>query len=477
MKTPEKKPGKKLEKKSEKKSEKKLEKKLAKKSDKKPEKRPARKERPKKEDVDPISALRDDLHAAERMLSGVETQPPPDDREAPLRKLLDIVEQLGGTHDVDGVLRLAAKQIIDIFEAERVFLIEFSPPDTLSFRFAVSFDGGPIAAPEGEISNAVVREVSRRRVPVLVADATKDRRFANVSSVRNLQLHSVMAAPLVALGELKGIVYADNRRLSGVFDQRSLDLLGLFGNHIGVAVHNAQLFSDLNAARVELAKAERLKAIGQIAAFVAHEVKNPLASLYLLVGMLRERWQEEAMRDRFFKVVPGELDRLNRAVMKLLGYARPTELIKAPVRLEPLMESALQLFEPRFAKMGVEVVKDFAGRTIILGDGERLREVFVNLITNALDAMEKQSVRRLEVSMGRRDSSKVHVVIRDSGTGIPPKAIRVIFDPFHTTKKDGSGMGLAYCHKLVREHAGMIWVENADGGGARFSVILPAYGA
>jgi signal transduction histidine kinase len=431
--------------------------------------------RAKKMTGDPMSALREDLHATEDLLSDVENRS--EVSEGPLRKLLSIVEHLSTTHDVDAVLRLAAKRIIEIFEAERVFLIEYMPPDQLTFRFAISFDGGPIPAPEKEISFAVVREVSKGLAPLLIADATSDQRFANVSSVRNLQLHSVMAAPLMALGELKGVVYADNRRLSGVFTQRSLDLLGLFGNHIGVAVNNAQLFGALTAARAELAQAERLKAIGQIAAFVAHEIKNPLASLYLLVGMMREHWEEEAMRKRFFGVVPGELDRLNKSVTKLLGYSRPTPLTKAAIHITPLVESAFNLMEPRTAEQSVEVVRNFSTLPQVLADGERLREVFVNVITNAIEAMIGRTNKRIEVTLKQIEADKVHMIFRDTGPGIPEADFKAVFDPFYTKKQTGSGMGLAYCQKLVREHGGNISADNAEDGGARFTITLPVYGS
>lgn len=441
-----------------------------------PEKKTMKKTVIKENLVDPMALLRDDLHITEKLLARNEERS--DAREGPLRKMLNIVEQLSATHDVDAVLKLAAKRIIEIFEAERVFLIDFVPPDQLKFRFAASFDGGVIEKPQDEISFAVVREVSQRRVPLLVADATSDRRFANVSSVRNLQLHSVMAAPLMALGELKGVVYADNRRLSGIFTQRSLDLLGLFGNHIGVALNNAQLFGALTAARAELAQAERLKAIGQIAAFVAHEIKNPLASLYLLVGMMRERWEEESMRQRFFSVVPGELDRLNKSVTRLLGYSRPTPLNKAPIQVAPLIESAFKLLDPKIAEQSIKVSKDLSSTLPpILADGERLREVFVNLITNAIEAMVNRQDKRIEVTLKQIDGDQIQMVIHDTGPGIPETDFKVIFEPFHTKKQSGSGMGLAYCLKLVREHGGSIWADNSEQGGARFTIVLPIYGS
>jgi len=427
-------------------------------------------------DRDPLRGAREDLYVAEGALRAMAPEQPGADD--PLARLLKVVEQINAELDVQRVLTVTAEQIIGVFEAERVFIADVGPEDQIRFRLAVTFKGRPIPNPESEVSYAVIRDVARKREPILVANAITDPRFAQVSSVLNLQLHSVMAAPLMARGELLGVVYADNRLLSGAFDQHTLNLLGIFASHAGIALRNARLFHELDEARAKLALSERLRAIGEVATFIAHEVKNPLGSIQILVGALQERWAEPELRAKVFEVVPREVERLNRAVTQILDYARPTPLIKVPVSLASLAQSALQALGPQLEKQQVSVRTDFERDVpAVLGDGERLREVLVNLVKNGLEAMAETPLKELRVSVCRRDEAHVEVALEDSGVGIPEEELPHIFEPFRTLKKAGTGVGLALCQKVVREHGGQIVAENLSRGGARFRLSLPVSGA
>ena len=419
---------------------------------------------------------REDLYFAEQALRSLARVPATSDPA--LGRLLRVVEQINAELDVERVLRVAAEQVIEVFEAERVFITDVMAEDQIRFRVAVTFKGRPVSDPQNEVSHAVIREVAQKREPILVANATTDPRFAQVSSVLDLQLHSVMAAPLLARGDLLGVVYADNRLVSGAFDLHALNLLGIFANHVGIALRNAQLFRDLDEARSELALAERLRAIGEVATFIAHEVKNPLGSIQILVGALQERWTEPELRAKVFEIVPREVERLNRAVSQILDYARPTPLIKVPLSLAKLVQSALATLSPQIEEQRVSVRTEF-GRDVpaVLADGERLREVLVNVLKNSLEAMAEGSRKDLRISVSRRDEAHVEIVLEDSGKGIPVDELPRIFEPFRTQKRTGTGVGLALCQKVVREHGGQIAAENVPQGGARFRLTLPTSGA
>jgi signal transduction histidine kinase len=274
------------------------------------------------------------------------------------------------------------------------------------------------------------------------------------------------------------VVYADNRVLSGTFSPWTLSLLSLFANHVGIALRNAQLFDELNSARTELALAERLKAIGQVAGFVAHEIKNPLGSIRIWSDALEEKWMEPEFRARFLEVVPREVARLDKAVQQILDYARPTPLIKVRVDLVKLVESILRLYDPQIREKQIQVQRDFqAGVPGVLVDGERIREALVNLLRNSLDAMARRPTKQLKITVASLSQTQVCVTIEDTGAGIPETEIKRIFEPFRTFKESGSGIGLALCQKVVREHGGHITAENIPSGGARFRVSLPITGA
>lgn len=287
-----------------------------------------------------------------------------------------------------------------------------------------------------------------------------------------------MVAPLLARGELLGVVYADNRILSGAFNPRTLNLLGIFASHLAIALRNAHLFNEISAAREQLALSERLRAIGQVATFVAHEIKNPLGSIRILLDALQEKWPDAGLRAKVFAVVPREIARLDSAVSQILEYARPTPLVKVPVSLASLVESALRALDPQIQHARIHVSTYFQpGIPNVLADGERTREVLLNLIKNSLEALCDQPKRELRFKVERSDEGHEEILIEDGGPGIPEAMLAKIFEPFQSTKDSGTGIGLALCQKVIREHGGSITAENVRGGGARFRIRLPAGGA
>ncbi len=431
---------------------------------------------------DALGRARREIHALERHLQERRGEPSRAGErsrgENALGKLLRIVARLNTELDLERVLALAADQVIDIFEAERVFIIDLRPDGEFTFRLTASYRGHPVARPELEVSHAVVRQVADRLEPILVEDAATDERFAEVSSVASLDLHSVMAAPLLAKGELLGVVYADNRLLSGAFDPYSLNLLGVFASHVGIAIHNAELFEQLTAAQKQLAAAERLRAIGEVGAFVAHRAKNCLASIRILLAALEQRWMEPEVRDRVFALVPQEIDRLSATVNNILGYARPPSSRRIELRLSSVAKSAIALLAPQLDQAEVNValvVPD--DEPAVLGDGDHLREALVNLVRNALEATVNSGPKEIHIEVRRRGEADVEVVVEDTGPGIPEEDLACIFEPFRTNKQGGSGLGLALCQMVAREHGGRVQAENRVGGGARFRFVVPVAGS
>ena len=431
---------------------------------------------------DALGRARREIHALERHLQERRGEPSRAGErsrgEHALGRLLRIVARLNTELDLERVLGLAAEQVIDIFEAERVFIIDLRPDGEFTFRLTASFRGHPIARPELEVSHAVVRQVADRLEPILVEDAATDERFAEVSSVASLDLHSVMAAPLLAQGELLGVVYADNRLLSGAFDPYSLHLLGVFASHVGIAIRNAELFEQLAATQEQLATAERLRAIGEVGAFVAHRAKNCLASIRILLAALEQRWMEPEVRDRVFTLVPQEINRLSATVNNILGYARPPSSCKDELLLGSVVRSAMAFVAPQLEQAEVDValvVPDEEPE--VLGDGDHLREAFVNLIRNALEAAADSGPKEVRIEVRRSGESDIEVVVEDTGPGIPEDDLTRIFEPFTTHKQGGSGLGLAMCQKVAKEHGGRVLAENRIDGGARFRFVVPVAGS
>ena len=179
----------------------------------------------------------------------------------------------------------------------------------------------------------------------------------------------------------------------------------------------------------------------------------------------------------YARVALAELERVERSISHLLRFGRDEELSVAPLRMEDVLDSALETFRERAARENVEIVRDFDCQGAMWGDAEKLRRVMINLVGNSMDALgadARPEKSRIEVAMGENlAGSEVWVRIRDDGPGMDEETRSRIFTPFFTSKESGTGLGLPITKKLVEAHLGQIEVLEAPGGGAEFLVTLP----
>ena len=243
----------------------------------------------------------------------------------------------------------------------------------------------------------------------------------------------------------------------------------------------------LKATQAQLLQAEKLSAIGQLVAGVAHELNNPLTSVIgyaqLLQEELRETREGEAPRAgpdiaRDLRRIAEESERAARIVRNLLAFARRQSAARAEQDIADVMNRVLSLRAYEFRLKAIELDTDFEpGLPPVLGDGGQMQQALLNLLLNAEQAMRSGPVRRIHV--GARyvaDSGAVELFIADSGHGIPDENLRRIFDPFFTTREvgEGTGLGLSICYGIVRDHGGQISVESRVGQGTTFKMLLPA---
>ncbi len=230
----------------------------------------------------------------------------------------------------------------------------------------------------------------------------------------------------------------------------------------------------------QVRRMDRLASVGTLAAGIAHEIKNPLVSIKTFAQLLPERYEEMDFRNNFGNVVLSEIDRINRLVHNLLGFARPRHVQAGPVQVHDLVDRALTLLENEFKKKNVEVSCEYGDDVpVIIADPEQLYQVVFNLLQNAAQAIDASSGRvtisTKKSTLDTRQVSKEVVLlsIQDTGSGIEKKDVASIFDPFFSTKADGSGLGLSICHNILKEHGATIDVESAPGKGSVFTITLP----
>jgi len=235
--------------------------------------------------------------------------------------------------------------------------------------------------------------------------------------------------------------------------------------------------TDLKRMEEQLIQAEKLAAMGQMLAGVAHELNNPLTAILGVTELVREREGLDESMKRQLDLTHRQARRAARIVQNLLEFSRPASPQKKPIDLSTIIERTLQLHEHSLRRNQVQV--DFTPRTDlppIVGDANQLIQVFLNLISNAEQAIhEVRDAGRIQIRLTLA-AGNVVVTVQDDGVGISPEAMPKVFDPFYTTKRPGggTGLGLSICLSIAREHGGTIQAESLPGGGSAFSVYLPA---
>jgi two-component system sensor histidine kinase PilS (NtrC family) len=220
---------------------------------------------------------------------------------------------------------------------------------------------------------------------------------------------------------------------------------------------------------------EKMAAVGQLAAGIAHEIRNPLASIsgsvQLLGSSLKPQQEEE---HRLMKIVLREIDRLNNLITEFLDFVRPDVLKDDPIDLNQLIRDVAEMLKlNKNLRSDVAQDLDLQATVEISGNRDKLKQALLNIIINAYQAMNDTPEPRITIRTSSEDG-KVTLKIRDRGCGIDEVGLRRMFDPFHTTKPKGTGLGLAVTHKIIESHHGHIEVESAKGVGTEFTLEFPA---
>lgn len=276
-------------------------------------------------------------------------------------------------------------------------------------------------------------------------------------------------------------------------------------DHDGHTVGSLAVFDDLSPLQTleqQLRRADRLASLGQMAAGIAHEIKNPLASIRTFAQLVSRKHHDPSFIEKFERIVPRELERINLIIEELLELARPARLHYAPVDIATVLQRVLEVYGERMQQQNVRLKTMFAANVPpLLADAEQLYRGFANIVLNALEAMPTggelhvtyRSVPKMFTDFtasGFRNprvesaadasetlevcTSAVEVVVSDSGEGIPPEQLDMVFTPFHTTKPKGTGLGLALTHKIIEEHHGSIHMTSQVKRGTVVTVTLPA---
>ena len=240
---------------------------------------------------------------------------------------------------------------------------------------------------------------------------------------------------------------------------------------------NIQNMTDVKRIERQLRRSQRLAALGTMAAGVAHEIRNPLGGIRGASQLLAREMDNNPKLQEFTEVIVQEVDRLDRTVEQLLGFARPTKSDMVPFNIEEAIERALIMLKPEIEKKKIDVQKNCPPRLRkIKADRSQMTQLFLNMFLNALQAMPEQgtlSIALSEKSHPGADKTALVVKVTDTGHGMSRQALEHLFMPFYTNREDGTGLGLAIAHKIIEEHGGTIDVASEEEKGTTFTMSFP----
>ncbi|HIC85834.1 MAG TPA: PAS domain S-box protein [Desulfobacterales bacterium] len=221
----------------------------------------------------------------------------------------------------------------------------------------------------------------------------------------------------------------------------------------------------------EVARSQRLAAIGRLAAGVAHEIRNPLSSIKGFATYFREKCHHIPEGRSTAEVMIQEVERLNRVIGQLLDFARPDTVLKRPVDIQKLLQDSIRMVQQDAEKKGVTIELDSSHLEVSL-DPDRVKQALLNLYLNALDAMDSGGTMRVESSYDEKKEALL-ITVSDTGQGIKEQDLPHVFDPYFTTKSSGTGLGLSIVLKIVEAHKGKLNIESNYGKGTTVSLVFP----
>lgn len=398
------------------------------------------------------------------------------------------------TLDIDEILRLVLEGMTKTigFDRARLYLVN-EKRNVLECKMAVGIDEERIkgiSLPLDPKASVVARSIFDKK-PFVIPDAKNDPRV-NLIIKEKFNLHFLVAIPLLVKEKALGAIAADFIDSNKNITKETLESMMAFAQQASLAIHNAFLYqelktfsrqmeekikkttADLNKTEAQLIRSEKLAALGQLAAGIAHEIRNPLTSINILIHSLTSNLPSGDSQKEDLSVIEEEIHRINEIVDQFLRFAKPAPPLLKKAEVFSIVNEILQLLRPQIEKQRIVVQKEFQPLPPIWMDREQMKQVILNLLLNSVQAMPQGGLLSLKGHLQEGDRW-IKLSVQDSGAGIPLENMNKLFDPFFSTKEGGVGLGLSIAHRIIDQHQGKIEVESEPGKGTLFTVWLPIH--
>jgi signal transduction histidine kinase len=362
----------------------------------------------------------------------------------------------------------------------------------LEYIHGVGFDGEvpeeikDYRVPLGRVSNILARVTNTGRAEYIPEVKSSRLRKQNIILSYGHPT-SIYVLPLITRSKVIGVIATDAVDEEGV-SSHTRETLEIFSPQIAIAIENARLYSRLQEQMMELkrsyallSRAEKFSFLGNLAARLAHEIKNPMTAIGTFIQMLPQKYNDKEFREDFYSIAMEETNRVNNLITELLDLVKTRESHFELSDLHSLIDKMILLVSPESNAKKIEVVRQFdpaIGQVWM--DSEKMKQVILNLLSNALEfTPEEGRIEVLTKSCTKKgEPNGIRIEINDNGIGIPQSMINKIFEPYFTTKHkssmhNGTGLGLFIAHQNMQDHQGMIEVKSVVNEGATFILNLP----
>jgi two-component system NtrC family sensor kinase len=404
-------------------------------------------------------------------------------RSKELSALIEINRVVTSSLELDEVLEATIQGTREILHVEAGSLVIMDEEaGCLVFRKTFSPEQGWISGRTIQSGEGIVGYVVESGNSKLVNDVERDPHFsAEVDEEPSLTAHAILCVPLKIRDRVLGAIEVINK-LNGVFTERDLELLQAMAASVAVAVDNANVYSELadfagelERSQAQLVQAEKMAAIGRLAASVAHEINNPLQAIHNSLHLSLHERLDGDKRLEYLGMAQTEVQRLIEIVQRMLDFYRPSRGGVVPTDINSVVENVLALAHKRLQHSDIRVHTDLSPTLpLVPMVSDQITQVGLNVVINAVDAMPAGGDLRLETRLSE-DGEWVLIRFHDTGPGMLPEEIDNLFEPFYTTKSDGTGLGLAISYGIIERHGGEIEVSSQPGEGATFVIKLPVH--
>jgi signal transduction histidine kinase len=396
--------------------------------------------------------------------------------------LFELSRTIFSTLEPDELYRHVVQSAIQVLRADDASLMLLDQNGELFIALSTSLQQEILEGTHLALGERIAGRVAQQPEPVVINEnIVGDARFVDVQPLRRYK--AAIVCPLTMRGELLGVLNISRVQISEHYSEHDRQNAMILASLVSLALGNARLNRELQArlmqlqgAQEEVIQTEKMTALGNLLSGVAHELNNPLCGVLGYAQLLQQNNPDSRMR-KGVDVILREAERASRIVNNLLTFARRERPEKRALQLNNVLMRTLERKTGDLKIARVEVKAELDPHLPpVLGDAQQLQTVFLNLITNAQQAMFEAHGRGVLTVRSEGHEERVLVIFTDDGPGIPGENLRRVFDPFFTTREVGKGvgLGLSVCFAIIREHGGAIRVGAGTQGGAAFTIELPA---